>query len=93
MNRRQKNVDKSDDFEAFMKQTSNYLPPSKSKDRDPVTDTQTDPDKNPVTNRQIDPDKNPVINTQTKDAQSTVVNTQINEKNKTEINFCGKKDT
>ena len=35
MNSRRKPVDKSADFEEFIEQTSDYLPPSKSKDEDP----------------------------------------------------------
>ncbi len=39
---RRKPVDKSADFEEFIQQTSDYLPPSKSKDNDTVSHTKID---------------------------------------------------
>ncbi len=43
---RRKPVDKSADFEEFIQQTSDYLPPSKSKDNDTVSNTKTENENN-----------------------------------------------
>ena len=43
---RRKPVDKSADFEEFIQQTSDYLPPSKSKDNDTVFNTKIDQENN-----------------------------------------------
>ena len=43
---RRKSVDKSADFEQFIEQTSDYLPPSKTKDNNPDLDKQLNKDNN-----------------------------------------------
>ena len=67
---RRKTVDKSADFEEFIQQTSDYLPPSKNKDNDTVSNTKTDEENNADITKLATTDKDKQSNKQ-KNTKST----------------------
>jgi hypothetical protein len=85
-NRRKKNVDKSSDFESFMKQTADYLPPAiatdqkKSKQDNKLNNKQLDNDYDQELNKQDNKDTNKQVSKQSTSLSALFSETKPKEK-------------
>ncbi len=80
---RRKPVDKSADFEEFIQQTSDYLPPSKSKDNDTVSNTKTENENNAEITKLITTDKDKQLSEKTEGQSFKETNKQSNKQKNT----------
>ena len=88
--RRKKNVDKSSDFESFMRQTADYLPPAVAPDKQ--EDKQSYKQDDELNNKELTPQENKQDNQQSSKQENNQANEDDNKQTNQQKNGQANKD-